>query len=528
MTTHTRFHWITAAIVSTALVACGGGSSGGSENDDDEATSFPTGLAVASPTARSDSGAARIIAGAVAPAIATSSQYEWASELIAAVLNGTTQPADAFDPEMLMRTATNANCYGPTLDYADHPDYVSGTDQDGELPSGDLGIWKDTDVDGNACATAELNQQLGGVSNRATMGLVALASMLHVANDDGVAMPAAGASINLLTNMNAAGIPSVMFTQATLALSADGGTWSYDLGFTYAQPSGGGGTVDRTVELSLDHTPTSDSVYRGIMTYRVEADAMGGNCGMVVSGATNNGTLYYNRTSATAIFVNAREGGYCGDVAAEVAADTDIDGTSTYQFLNPADKFDELSNPNGWANNFNMFSAAFNPSTLEGDYVYAWQAGMGDSHARVLQLSMNANAADGEAYFGFGDAIDTTDGSILGMICNWAGPGNTHTPQPYAQRQFFTYNTTLGVFEIGTGASDIVYAPTNTCLYDGTGTFDYDRDLDGTLSDADDIKTVLSSGTASSTQLILDLMGINTAATIQEAITNRGFALPDF
>jgi hypothetical protein len=255
---------------------------------------------------------------------------------------------------------------------------------------------------------------------------------------------------------------------------------------------------------------------------------LGGNCGSATT-ATNNGTLYYKRSSATDLLVNAREGGYCGDgVVGATVTDADLDSSGAYLFLDPATTYDNGAHADGWANNFGIFSGRFNPGTQEGDYVYAWQAGGLDDHARVFQLGMNADAADGEAYFGFGDSLGTSDGSILGMICNWAGPGNSHTPSPYAQRQFFSFNATSGVFETPTGGSDIVYAPTNSCAYEGSPAgFTYDRDLSGVIDGAD-VALVYSSTTAPGGALDFDLMKTGSASTIQEAINNLGFTLPPF
>lgn len=513
-----RLSLMAAAVL--GMTGClGGGSSKDSSTTTTTSTAeFPSGLAVASPTARSTS-SPRMAARTVSANSGGGSQYAWATKKISDLLDGSAAAKDVFDASLLTRSSGNADCYGPTMAYTDHPEGSSGSDR---LPSGDLGIWKESDASGTVCAAAELNQQLNGVSSHAIMGLMGLASMVSVAKAAGLTIPSAGGSLDLLSAMNDAGIDDVAFTTATLALSSDGKTWTYTLALNYTDMA-----KVRAISLNLSHVPgATDNEYKGMLTYRVDSDAMGGNCGLI-DDATINGTLYYDRTSASNLQVNAREGGYCHNgVTGATIADADVDTTGTYLFLDPATTYDSMTKTDGWANGFSIFSAKFNPGTQEGDYVYSWQAGMGDSNARTFQMHMDADAATGEAYFGFGDAISSSDGSILGMICNWAGPGSNHTPLDYAQRQSIEFDGAK--FIVGSSGSDITYAPTTTCAYEGTPSgFYYDRDQNGTADSSDKV-LVYSSMAAPSGELDLDLMKKDTATSVQEAINARGFTLPPF
>lgn len=514
-----KFRLSVMAAAVLGMTGClGGGSSKDSSNTTTTTAKFPSGLAVASPTARSTN-SPRMAAKAVSASSGGGSQYAWATQKISDLLNGTAAAKDVFDASLLTRSGGNADCYGPTMAYTGHP---GGSPASGQLPSGDLGIWKESDTSGTVCAAAELNQQLNGVSSHAIMGLMGLASMISVAKAASLTIPSAGSSLNLLSAMNAAGIDDVTFTAATLALSSDGKTWTYTLALDYTDMA-----KVRAISLNLSHVPgATDNQYKGMLTYRVDSDAMGGNCGMV-SDATINGTLYYDRTSASNLLVNAREGGYCNNgVTGATIADADVDTTGTYLFLDPAATYDSITKTNGWANSFSVFSGKFNPGTQEGDYVYSWQAGKGDSNTRTFQMHMDADAATGEAYFGFGDAISSSDGSILGMICNWAGPGNNHTPLDYAQRQSIEFDGAK--FIVGSSGSDITYSPTTSCAYEGTPAgFYYDRDQNNTADSSDKV-LVYSSMAAPSGELDLDLMKKDTAASVQEAINARGFTLPPF
>ena len=185
-----------------------------------------------------------------------------------------------------------------------------------------------------------------------------------------------------------------------------------------------------------------------------------------------------------------------------------------------------------WSDNFNAFTAEFKPSDLVGRFSYVWQAGNGDTNTRVLDLNM-IRETSGDAYFGFGSKVQTKINSeILGMICNWAGPGNSHTLTAYAQRQHMVMETATDIFKPAADspedASDITYAPTNDCTYDGTGTFKYDRDVDSPADLTDETAGTLN--ITSSSTLPFDLLApaSGTATIWDEIKTNRGFTPPSY
>ena len=530
-----KFH---LSVIAAAVVGVSGCLSGGGGSDSSTTTSggsingssvFPSGLAVTSPTARSTTSSARMIAAAEVSPSETSavsgSHYQQATKIISELLAGTADVKLSLDPKNFFEMATNANCYGPTLKFTNHP---NGSSTQTEMPSGDLGIWKELEGE-QACAAAELNSRMKGVSSRTLMGLMGLASMIAVANKSGLTLPTAGTSLDLKPYLTALGLTKVTFNTATLALDLTGKVWSYTLAISAKDMN----DTAHDVSLALTHAPgTSETAYEGLFNYRVSGQFGGNNCNsggpgpMVVSNeSTMNGTLYYKR-SANQVIVNSREGGYCG--AGTVAAtgfDIGVDATSSYKLLDPSVTYHATNSPLGWADNFSILSGKFDPSTLEGDYVYAWQAGKGDSHSRTFQMHVAANAATGDAYFGFGQPVGTSDGTIDGMICNWAGPGNSHTPVPYAQHQPIKFDATVKGFIVGTAGSEITFAPTNTCIYDGSGLFWYDRNLDGANTSADkvNVQTVLTGS-----DLVMNLLGMGGKSSVQANINTSGFVLPPF
>ena len=529
-----KFRLSTLAAAVLGVSGClGGGStdsgtttSGGSISG---SSIFPSGLAVASPTARSTSSAARVVSAAMVSPAETSavsgSHYQQATKIISDLLAGTADVKLVFDPKNFFEMATNANCYGPTLKFTNHP---GGSSMQTDMPSGDLGIWKELEGE-QACAAAELNSRMKGVSSRTLMGLMGLASMIAVANKSGLTLPTAGTSLDLKPYMTALGLTKVTFNTATLALDSTGKVWSYTLAISAKDMN----DTAHDVSLALTHTPgSSEAAYEGLFNYRVSGQFGGNNCNsggpapmMVGTESTMNGTLYYKR-SASGVVVNSREGGYCGaGTIAPTAFDTGVDSTSTYKLLDPSIVYDATNSPLGWADNFSILAGKFDPSTLQGDYVYAWQAGKGDSHSRTFQMHAAADAATGDAYFGFGKTVGTTDGSIDGMICNWAGPGNSHTPLPYAQHQPIKFDATVKGFIVGTAGSEITFAPTSSCIYENTGTFWYDRDLDGVNTGADKVNVW---ATTNGSDLVLKLLGVGTQSTVQANINTSGFVLPPF
>lgn len=419
--------------------------------------SFPLSLAVASPTEYQTAAAGTPVAdlAQVTDAGAPVSAYEDTAAKLTALLEGDSMGDCKFDPAPILTQETNAACYGPQVAYSSHPFDSSS----GNLPTGDLGLWIATDsTSGHACAAAQLNARMQAVGKRTNAALFGLASMVCVANAKGLSADGDG-KINLTSAMNDLAIPNTTFTSVSLTKSD--GKYSYQIAFTLnSQP----------VAIEMEHSPGSDDTsYSGRLAYRATVNQMGGNCG-VSSATTDNGSLVYKRSSATAMQVEARLGQYCG---------SDVSGLDANGVVDVSKKYDSGTEPNGWANNFNIFTASFDPSSLDGNYVFAWQAGMMDNAARTFNanVSTTASTTTVKAYFGFGSDIASTDGSIKGMICNWAGPGNNHTPVSLAQYQQASLNAATGKFDQAV-ASNISYAPANDCTPNGT--FMYDTNLDGT------------------------------------------------
>lgn len=469
---------------------------------------FPRGLALASPLQTAAPVGLRAMSAA--PSLA------YANDLddLAAVLSGSASPAGRFRPEAFFLTPARVDCYGPQLKYRSHPD---GPDSPtAELPGGDLGLWTDSNLRisrsstpysvtalDEACSAAQLNARLSGTSKQGKAALILAATLASVAPS----LPGAGASVNVTAQMNALGLPGLSFTSASVAQSG-GGVWTYALEMQ-AVHSG----TPRRVWVSLSHAPSAGG-YSGTLSYRADTQITGGNCGPGANNATLNGSLKYSKPSSSLLRLQARSSYLCGH---------NQNGLDASQQVDP-------SKP--WADDFNSFSADFNPASYTGSYAYGWQAGGGDSHSRVLALRLNPPASgetlakDGETYFGYGDRVQTDPDLVMsvgGFTCNWAGPKTGPTVfHEFAQRQFVEYSSAKGVFVVPSGGSDIRYAPTNSCL-NTSSSFQYDRNLNGSLDESAPDLTVSAPD--------LDLMqpadtNSDGTATIEEKIASRGYVTP--
>ena len=542
-----------ALLLSLVLSACGGG-----ENSSGTTTSnvpFPEGLALASPVSmttgaitladahpsfwqrlsnavyamwQGDFKPVSLALGRLVPiadAWASSGHspaYLKAANRINSLLTGAVTPRAgvAFDANKFLAYSDDATCYGPRVKYQNHPDGADGTPP--ELPDGDVGIWTRLDDNaltgtGHACAAAELDARMSDVTERTNTALMTLASMINVASGAGKSLPSAGSSLDLTADMNTAlsgGPASLSFATATIEQSATGGVWTYTVRFSFVD----GTSLSHNAEIKMTHTPgASSKQYDGLLTYAVtRGTVLPRNC---PSFNVDVGTLKYSRTSLTAATLVQREGNYCGAGTATDLANSVAKFSSDGQ-LDPADKWDLVK---GWANDFNRFGAEYDPTTSKGKYIFGWQAGYGDGNSRLFNIGLNYNSTteqrDGEAYYGYGLDIPSSDGQIQGFICNWAGPNGDHTLKDYFQRQFISYNDTTGLWESAASASNITYAPVNSCAYAGGTSFIYDKNGNYDLSDD-------TAGAATVLDLADKTFGTTTYASVPLAIQGRGMTLP--
>lgn len=454
-----------------------GGSTTRASTSNELASAFPDDLAVASPTASSDSSSGLAAAlglkaqTSTAPIESFAEKKEDLEDLVnfgdeATFTDTLGEIKDEID---IFAAAPNASCYGPSLNYTDHPNAAGGEPNDGQLPSGDLGIWKTTESStGEACCAAKMNNIIGEFETLINAGTKLAAATLGAASLDEALdeLPDAGESLDMeekADEVMAENSVPIDFDLATLereeADTSDGDpVFVTEISGDLTLPDG---TV--AMDAALTHIPMdeeadgsiSDETYCGrfVQSVNIPAAEVGllGNCAGS-DGITRCTLVEYCKESSTSLTYHLRTAGFCG-------MNKDCGSGSTA--VDPSDKKID-SNTDGWGNNFFYTTCQVNPEDGTGSCAQCWQAGPLDGNTRCLNVVVNSDDT-GRCYFGYGvDVASSTGvGAIDRMICNWAGPGNNHTGLSLAQRQLFSRDTTTGRFE--PTSSNITYAPTNSC-----------------------------------------------------------------
>lgn len=465
------------------------------------------------------------------------------NEFISKVAAGTVVPtAQNLDLNAFFANYAKADCYGPQVAYTSHPD---GTPTGGTLPGGDTGMWLARDGDqttGVPCSAAQFRALIQPVKKRINSTLIFGARMRALA---GAALPTTGNTLNLTSDVNS-------FYQTILPSGVTGSVTSATItnnsgSYTYTVIATGSATmmsttVTKKILVKVVHNGASSN-FDGLASYATysshTSNPVGANTCTPLGGTTNGGkkidvgTVRYSKASSTEMNVSAREAIYClaGD-------DTNLTSTlSDYVALTSAGELDQTktactnsctgANAKGWiqeGTGFKRFGSTYNPNTHEGNYKFAWQAGTGDSHSRMFAMNMSYNSTTevrtGQAFFGFSGAMnpqstDSTNSDLKGMICNWAGPGNTHNPNNYFQYQRIALGASSTDWDISSVANSnkIAYAPTNLCAASGGLNFDVDANGSVTLGEG-----------ASATNGLDTLDSGKTS--VQATIEGRGFTNP--
>ena len=412
---------------------------------------FPTTLVVASPLKQGTTSSSKL--KYQKNSISSKTAFEDISGGVEDILDGN---QTSYDPTKLFKQARDASCYGPELKYVNHPDFTvknSAFDKDinDTLPTGDLGIW--TELEGSTtepCISAQLNGRLEGSAENIQAAINTAAFMVKASNDANVMSDANGTVVTFAQIKDT--LPTatnLTWTEANISESS--GIWTYSFALTLST------TPTQSIVAVMQHSP-SNLDYEGSINFTI-----------VTGTEKDGGSLYYKKID-TAYELNTRRSTRANSI--DFGLDSDVSSTYKVLLTQSAADVDQ-----GYA----IFASKFDFNTTVGDYVYAWTAGGNDDKSRILNVKIEENAGTRTAkgYYGYGDRINVTDGSILGMICYWAGPSNSHDPKDFYEEQSLEYNSSSESYFVT--SSNILYAITNSCLHDGSGDFRIDRDLDGTV-----------------------------------------------
>ena len=565
-----KFHAISLATL-LVLVGCGGGGGTSSTSSVSATDAYPTGLAVASPTAVVSSsspvvakldlpfkqrvgdwwehlldavnkGDAHQLAQVLNPfiPIATANaapakvlESQNVSNYIQKVVRGESTPDATILPlNGFFKSYTSATCYGPKVAYLQHNDGTDVTPPGAtgpELPGGDVGMWLDRNGDqttGIPCAAAQLNALMDPIKSRANASLMLGARMVALAVS-GSGLPTANSSSSLTTSFQSfinGILPSGTTADVTLAginkNGSDSFTYQWRVKFTKAPR-------EMWLLVNLTHQKTT-SGYTGLLQYATSE--LSANTQATAQCPASKklavvGTMRYSKSSSSQLDFSSREAPYrvtgaddlVTDFASWVSVDSnkELDNTKTTN-----------TDSKGWhqdGGGFKRFAASFNPDTGAGNYLFAWQAGIGDPNSRMFAVNSAYNSSSEartlKAFFGFApNMAATSNQSQLGeLICNWAGPGNNKTVgHKRFQSQLLSLTSTATDWSFPTNLatdSKIRFAPTNNC--NSTGAMNFDVDASGSLA-ADEGANVTNS---------LDVVLTGTASVFDE-IKSRGFSAP--
>lgn len=445
----------TSLITLLFTINCGDDSTATVTSSDSSAgSSFPSGMVITSPTNSSSSESSSLSRALSSPdfdAIASDGTYTDKLETFQTILAAASDEACQVELPSL-NFVDDVNCYGPNLDYQNHPD---GAPAEGDLPTGDLGIWTASE-NGEACVAAKINSLINATANKVDYGMLLSASMVCLMSRAETDLPTNdGDSEDLTSELNTA----IQVNNADVSVTAasisnledveDTDSETRDVFYTTVTVSDESDEDTITIEFFLKHMPTSDdnSTFKGKIW--AEIDGASG------AGDKDAFSITYERESSTSLKYKM------------LAANYQLADDDTVIFEDNGD----IDIAGDWSGNMSQAIINLDPSTGLGDFSYAWQAGNGDDKARIFNGFTTTDSGCG--FFGYGDEFDNdagtaTDNVIDGFICNWAGPGNDHSmsgTESLAQKQCM--DLTEGVYVVDTDRNNISYAPVNSCNGDG-------------------------------------------------------------
>ncbi len=468
---------VALSVVSLALFgACSDSSSSSGSSVTD---SFPAGMAVASPTATGTVSSAMLglsVLGASVNRISSHVELEAEGTLVEKVeaINEILEANQASDCQISLPVFGSMGdplCYGPQLDYQDHPDGMGG---DGQFPGGDLGIWTEA-FDGEACTAAKINALIQSAASKVDHVMLSTASMVCLLKRADIALPSEdGDEVDLASLLNTAvqvNNPDITISAAgleNLADVTDTDDESRDVYQFSIELTDDTGPNTITVTAFMKHMPTSsnNSTYKG----KIWAKLVG------VPNSTDAFafSISYEKASSSSLKYKMLSANY-----------QTVDGSTVYFEANG-----DLAVDGDWDGSMSQAILNLDPETGLGSFSYSWQAGRGDDKARIFNGFTDLTGGCG--FFGFGDNFNTStgvasDNVIDGFICNWAGPGGDHsmsTSADLAQKQCMLVDETTGVFEVDPSRNNITFAPTVSCDGDGTMTVKLTTESTYTLAPA--------------------------------------------
>ena len=388
-------------------------------------------------------------------------------------------------------TVNSPPCYGPGLQFQNHPDASGPDSPTGNIGGGDLGIWEATMPGGESCIAAKMNGVISNVSGEVD-DAIGLASMLVcISRLEGGSLPDAGETLDLMpAAVKAKAAASAMpftFTQAKIVRAAadhnSHPVYTTELVYEVApsQPPGPGGMPlnnpapqTKIQTMKLKHSPMDDNndTYLGKLT--MITDIKGAekvtNCDPNAGKVRTALTIRYNKPSAERIQYEMRRGNFMSGTSD--AGLFDSHENARYPSTGPGSSD---CNMGGEYANFDL-----NPKYGTGKVAYSWFAGSAGENGRsmVVNVGIDSNSEKtGCGYFGFGESFSTMASDIDALaegssttkllnqfICNWSGPGaSARSTKTLTQRQCIKQDANGTYMPT---SNNIAFSPQNSCQRD--------------------------------------------------------------
>ncbi len=448
--------------VSCTMAACGKGSS---SSDDAGTTTSPT-----TTTTTTDIAVGTL---ALVPSIVLASPTGSTSTTSLALADDAETKLDVEDPKVaiaaldeafanakdikgcligLGRTARpdrTTNCYGPSVLYRNHPDATGGDPSPAHLPSGDLGVFDTAESTGEACVAAKMNEMTGKVRKTVQESIETGKRALCFANVLGKELPTEeGDELDLTEDVNTA------LEEIAADLSKKGKLSFSTIKIKLVEAAETGNVFQTEVQADIPR----GSLWTRVVTKKYSDTHTKGYVWGVFTKSTTATALQAPAQNDPDVFsvIYDKEGDVIKFEGTKSVAQSTQDKSAlntSKDSLFESDKRVRVAtsgNP-GYAH----VMANLDSATGAGEMIFMWTAGSAQEEQRTLHAKVTASGdtRSGWGYFGFGPKLGDFRAAVKGgsvpaaqqsidkMICNWAGPNNSHTGIAYAQKQLITFTT---------------------------------------------------------------------------------------
>jgi hypothetical protein len=345
------------------------------------------------------------------------------------------------------RPDRNTNCYGPSVLYRNHPDATSGDPSPAHLPSGDLGVFDASETSGEACVAAKMNELTGKIRKTVQESIETGKRALCFATVLGKELPTEeGDALDLTDDVNDA------LEEIAADLGKKGKLTFSTIKITLVEAAETGNVFQTEVQADIPR----GSLWTRVVTKKYsDTHTKGYVWGVFTKTATTLQAPAQNDPEVFSVIYDRDDDVIKFEGTKSIAQSSQdksalqTDKTALFE-TDKRVRVATTGNPG-----YSHVMANLDSSTGAGEMVFMWTAGGAQEEQRTLHAKVTASGdtRSGWGYFGFGPklgdfrtavkagTVASTQQSIERMICNWAGPNNSHTGISYAQKQLISFST---------------------------------------------------------------------------------------